>query len=558
MNFAVLVAPFRLVSSSAPRSTSLEPRRALLVLAVALASACDAPPTPPPPATDAGSDAPRRPPPSVMTSLGVIEGVRGAGFSAFLGIPYAEPPVGELRWASPVPHAGWSEPLLATRPPASCPQAALGARIGREDCLFLNVHAPDPAPTGAPVIVWMHGGGFVFGEGLQLDRGTAGDILARDHGVVVVSMNYRLGVLGFFAHPSLPGATGNQGIEDQRLALEWVRDHIADLGGDPGNVTIVGESAGGMSVCAHMVSPASRGLFHRVISQSGLCDSTRPSVTEQEGLAAMVATTLGCAAPADVATCLRAATPDALLDAIGDGADIVGLVTGEGIRFGPSIDPVVLPLQFRDAVSMSEIAEVPTMIGWTRDEGTLFVALAEDQGIVADDARYHEMSARLATETGLEVAAIEAAYPLASYPDPGAAIADMSGDQGLACPSRRAALLLAGAGIPTHVYRFDQLGAGFQLALERDMGAFHSAEIQFVFGHPVGVTSFDAEQTTLHMLMSDAWARFARTGDPNGTLPTWPPFAAGTEPSMTLTAFPVASSAVDADDCALWDGAPTP
>lgn len=545
--------PVRSVLSYAARMwTSL---RVALLTSSLLATACD----PAPAAVDGGRDAPavdawREPGPEVVTSLGTVVGERGDGFSAYLGIPYARPPVGELRWASPEPHPGWDEPLRATRAPNACPQNALGFDIGEEDCLYLNVHVPDPAPEGAPVMVWIHGGAFVFGEGLQVDHGTAGDLLAAEHGVVVVSMNYRLGILGFLRHPSLAGSSGNQGIEDQQLALQWVHDHIADFGGDPDNVTIVGESAGGFSVCAHMISPASEGLFHRVISESGLCDMPLTTGSDVEVLAGDALEMLGCTT-GDVAACARAAPVGDVTAAAGPSGDVITLVTSGSRPFWPTIDGTVIPTSFRDAVLAGDVADVPTIVGWNADEGTLFVAFAEREGVVADAASYDLAVTRLATETGLTEAAIEAAYPLASYPDAGAAIADMTGDQRLACASRRAALLLSGAGHTTYVYRFDFEGAGFQLSLDRDMGAFHSAEIQYVFGHPVGTGGFDGGEETLNDLMSDAWARFARTGDPNGTLPTWATYEEATQTSMTLTPFPSAATMVDADDCALWDSA---
>ena len=254
------------------------------------------------------------PAPTAMTNHGPVVGAREDGAQAFLGIPFAAPPVGELRWQPPSAPDAWTEPRDATTVPPKCSQRALGIRLASsEDCLYLNVHTPDPMPESAPVMVWIHGGGFVFGEGLQADQGTAGTNLAREHGVVVVSMNYRLGPFGFLAHSDLSagqgGTSGNYGLMDQLMALEWVRDNIANFGGDPSQVTLFGESAGGLSVCAHMVAPQSQSLFQRVINQSGLCDTRWATLAESETVGAEFLQGLGCADAPDVLACAREKLP---------------------------------------------------------------------------------------------------------------------------------------------------------------------------------------------------------------------------------------------------------
>jgi len=251
---------------------SFAPSLSLLLLACGSAPSADAGPP--------AADAPTPPPPSVMLPEGEVRGIRGDGVVNYLGIPYAEAPVGELRFAPPVARAGWDEPVGPIRTPVTCPQTALGIAGGEEDCLIVNVHVPDPAPVDAPVIVWIHGGAFLVNSGVGLDRSTLGDLLARDQGVIVVSMNYRLGPFGFFRQDGV--AEGNQGILDQQLALRWVRDHVALFGGDPERVTLMGESAGGVSVCLHLLAPESRGLFHRAVTQSGLCDAELATLDEAE------------------------------------------------------------------------------------------------------------------------------------------------------------------------------------------------------------------------------------------------------------------------------------
>jgi para-nitrobenzyl esterase len=511
------------------------------------------------PATgDAGMhDAAVEPAPEVVTSLGTVRGRRGDGFQAFLGVPYAEPPVGERRWIAPEPHPGWDGVLEARAQPEACPQDVPFPQ-GEEDCLFLNVHTPDPRPSGAPVMVWIHGGGFTFGEGMQIDGGTAGDVLAARHGLVVVSMNYRLGPLGFMGHPAL-GSSGNEGLLDQRLALAWVRDHVAAFGGDPAQVTIVGESAGGLSVCLHLVSLESHGLFARAISQSGLCDSRLPTRADADETAARVIAAVGCEGAADVRACMMGKTADELVEASGLGIDPVDALAATDRGLWPSIDGTVIPASFRDRVLSGDAADVPAVVGWNRDEGTLFVGVAEQAGAVIDDAVYRDVVALLAAEEGLEPAIVEAAYPLSGYDDPGAALSAALGHHRLACPSRRAAHLLAEAGRAVRVYRFDYPDAGFQLSLDRPLGAFHSAEIQFVFGHPamLGAPRFTGDDVPLHEAISAYWARFVATADPNGDgAPAWPAYDVTADEHLVLDRTIGASSDADAEACSLWE--PTP
>ncbi len=533
-----------------------------MALWIALSSACGAPaPTDGGVDAAADDDAGTRPAPEVTTSLGDLRGARGEGFQAFLAIPYAAPPVGALRFQLPQPPAPWSGVRSAERRPSRCVQHALGLPLpGDEDCLYLNVHTPDPRPESAPVIVWIHGGGFVFGEGLQTDDGTAGDLLAAQHGVVVVSMNYRLGPFGFLSHPALTaeqGASGNYGLADQQAALRWVRDEIAAFGGDPTNVTIAGESAGGMSVCAHMIAPASAGLFHRAITQSGLCDSALSPRAEAEADGEAFAARLGCDG-ADPLACLRAASADAIKEA--DDASAAAFTDLSRRRvWWPSVDGVVLPGDFRTRVEAGELHRVPTIVGWNRDEGTLFIMLAEQAGTSVDPAAYDAAIDRFADLYGLTPEAIRAQYPSADYPDLGAAIAAPLGHAGLACPSRRAARLLADAGVEVRVYWFTYPDAGFQLTPTRELGAFHSAEVQYVFGHPapLAVRRFRGDDLALSEAMSGAWARFARSGDPSGEgVPSWPLHRplhdASSDAHMVFDRVVEAGAGADATACALW------
>ncbi len=508
------------------------------------------------PSVDAGApprDAFVAPPPSIVLPEGEVLGQRDPEGVSYLGIPYAEAPVGPLRFAPPVPRSPWSEPISPSLP--GCPQTALGLAGGTEDCLVVHVHVPNDLPPDAPVIVWIHGGAFLVGSGQSIDRSTLGDRLARDQRAIVVTMNYRLGPFGFLSHPGL--GEGNQGFLDQQLALRWVQSHIAIFGGDPDDVTLVGESAGGLSVCLHMIAPGSRGLFARAISQSGLCDSPLPSAEDAAASGEALVDAVGCADASDVPACMREVSVDALFEAAGDAADLTVLLSGTSNRpFWASRDGTVIPGSFREVVTAGEHARVPAILGWNRDEGTLFVGLAEQAGSVADEAAYDRSIADFALREGLDEATLRAAYPIDDYPDPGAAIADLVGHAELICPSRRAALLLAAAGDDVHVYRFDYPNARFQLGLPRELGAFHSAEIQFVFGYAVGGRPFSGEAGPLQAQMQGAWGAFARGEAPGSALTVaWPAFDAASESSVIFDSAISAAAALDRDECSLWDAA---
>jgi para-nitrobenzyl esterase len=541
---------------------------ARVVLAASLAACGETAPTTdaatspdarPRPDDAALSDAFDLPPPEVtIAGLGAVRGVREQGAQSFYAIPYAEPPIGALRWQSPVARGPWEGVLDASAPSPACTQLALSfGALGQEDCLYLNVHRPDASPMNAPVMVWIHGGAFVFGEGLQTDRGTRGDLIAAAHGALVVSMNYRLGPFGFFVNEAT-GANGNAGFEDQILALEWVRDHIADFGGNPDDVTIVGESAGGLSVCLHLVAPRSRGLFQRAISQSGLCDTTLSLEADRLGVANGLVAALGCDTAPDQATCLRSASAEAVRDASGlDG--VFSTLTARVRPWWPYVDGSILPEQFRDAATRGRTGEVPVIVGWNRDEGTLFVDLAERSGATADEAAYHDLAGSLAAASGLELSAVESRYPLSAYPDPGAAIAAMLGHQALACPSRRAARLLAEHGHPTYVYRFEYPDAAFQLVerTERELGAFHFSEIQFVFGRAarLGRPRFNADEAELSAAMQGAWLRFVTTGEPGGEAQPWPAYEPEDDRHLVFDRATRLDDGADAEVCAFWASA---
>ncbi|RKT82853.1 para-nitrobenzyl esterase [Saccharopolyspora antimicrobica] len=464
---------------------------------------------------------------------GVIEldsgRVRGLSFEEhrlFQGIPYAAPPVGELRWSLPRPVEPWAGVRDATAPGSPCPQLPQSfADVGSvdEDCLFLNVTAPRSGGR-KPVMVWLHGGGGTNGEGSVFDARRLS--VAED--VVVVTANYRLGIFGNFGYPGLPG--GAFGIADQQEVLRWVQRNIGAFGGDPGNVTLFGESYGGLSIGAHLVAPGSAGLFHRAIVQSGFPLMRAPantyvpgspempslwlSATELEGLAEHVIGEAGWLRPGHGSAVdqLRALPVEQLLQ-------LSPVFTRSG--FGNE----VLPESPVQALTAGRFHRVPVLAGNTRDEARLFVAMFFDgtgQPVTSDG--YGKLLAE-----GFDAAADDIAreYPLDAYATPSLAWSTVINDAAWA----RSLWDLAQAlheRTPTYVYEFADRDAPPVVPFPEGFppGAYHGSELPYQFDMG-GLAPLSAEQWRLAATMHRYWANFARSGDPNGPgLVDWPRFAA--------------------------------
>jgi para-nitrobenzyl esterase len=467
----------------------------------------------------AGSD----PPPIVKTDNGVVHGLVLPDGYAFRGLPYAAPPTGHLRWRAPRPPADWTGVRDATEFAPNCPQPPRPPTIGvtNEDCLYLNVSTPRLGTgegRGRPVLVWIHGGGLRSGAGRDYDP-----TKLAANGIVVVTVNYRLGALGFLAHPALAsspgGPTGNYGLMDQQAALRWVGSNIARFGGDPDNVTIAGESAGGLSVLAQLVSRGARGLFQRAIVQSGSFALTQQSLASAEAAGEAFASSAGC--PDQTAACLRHLPV----------ADIVDNFTTDAIP--GVVDGKVLTESVGTALAAGRFARVPILNGTNHDEERIFVALGftvsggtdvpiRERPVTAEN--YQRNIAFVLGASEARAAAIAAEYPLDAYATPTVAFSMLVADANFACPALQIDDWTA-ARVPTFAYEFNDDAAPLPLPLPLDPPvATHTAELAYLFDLPGATFSgpFSPDQLELAAGMRAAWASFARRGDPSTAAVPWP------------------------------------
>ena len=477
--------------------------------------------------------------PQVKTDSGIVEGKEVGGVQTFLGIPYAAPPVGDLRWKPPAPAPKWTGVRNAAEFGSHCMQGnVFGDMVFRdpgasEDCLFLNVWAPSET-RGAklPVMVWIYGGGFVAGATSEARQD--GSHLA-EHGVIVVSMNYRLGIFGFLVHPELAkesgrNASGNYGLLDQTAALQWVHDNIAAFGGDPGNVTVFGESAGSFSVSAQMASPLAKGLFQRAIGESGAAFHSgglgfEPLAVREEKDVKAVSEKLGVSTLAE----LRAIPAEKLLDAFGK--------PGPGaFRFGPDVDGYFLPESAPKIFAEGKQNDVALLAGWNHDEGG--IDTRPEAPKAADN-----LKATAQKDFGDKAAEFLRLYPIDTDEHALRSAKDFSGDGFIAFSTWDWMESQAKTGKqPIYRYRFD---LAFPVGPnEPARGAYHSLEIEYVFGQldsKAGV-KWRPEDYQLSAAMQKYWTNFARSGDPNGPgLPKWPVYSAADGwPVMFLDATPAA------------------
>src|SRR6266702_3129251 len=407
----------------------------------------------------------------VRTDKGAVQGFFTADAREFLGIPYAAPPVGALRWRPPRPPAPWHGVRAATSYAPQCSQSssAFGQASTSEDCLYLNVFTPATSKArNLPVMVWVHGGSLLTGE--SNDYNPAG--LVR-HGVVVVTINYRLGALGFLADAALAsrpgGPSGDYGLMDQQAALRWVQRNIGGFGGDPGDVTLFGESAGGLSTLAQLVSPGARGLFQRAIVESGTYQLTQQPLATAEAAGAAFATKAGCSS--NTAACLRGLPVSTILS------------SQDPIGYTPDVDGAVLRQSIGTALASGQFDRVPVMIGTNRDEYRLFVAIVELLGGRVTAANYQNMIANTLNVPAAAAAAIAARYPLSHFSSPAVALGAVGTDAIFGCHALTAEESLSRY-VPTYAYEFNDENAPelFLQPVSFPYGAAHASELQYLFG----------------------------------------------------------------------------
>jgi para-nitrobenzyl esterase len=508
-----------------------------------------------------------------------VPGCSGSGVEEFLGIPYAAPPVGALRWTPPQPNSRWAGVFKATNFGSICTQPDPNrGTVGSEDCLSLNIFRPsrqnnenqgDNEKQGdnqnhrerLPVMVWIHGGAYITGGSRDYDPTP----LVEKGGVIVVTINYRLGFLGFFAQLALDAEdhlNANYGLMDQQLALKWVQRNIAAFGGDPSRVTIVGQSAGGISVYSHLASPTAAGLFHRAIAESGTItlfqnvDTMVPLVAAEKEVGTEVAASVGCGN--QTAQCLRATAA----------SEFVAQQQQRGSGLLPIVDGTVLTQTLNKAFASGQFNRVPVISGSNHDEYRYMVATQYDLvGHPLSDNGYSAAVAALVATPENDPSVqllVNNKYRLSNYHGPAGtqraplALGALGTDYLFACGARNAVRYLSNY-VPTFAYEFNDENSPFSLlqpSISFPWGAAHGFELAYLFNssHP---TPFTPAQQQLSDAMISYWTEFAKTGNPNSeNAPPWPLYNSVTDQFQSLIPpTPTVKSNFDTDhQCSsLWN-----
>jgi para-nitrobenzyl esterase len=490
----------------------------------------------------------------VPTASGLVQGHDDPQTATcfWKGVPYAAAPVGELRFKAPQPKPAWSGVLDAATYGDQCMQVLAGDKARKhmsEDCLYLNVWRPKQSGS-FPVMVWIHGGGYIMGSGGRGGTGFSfdGGRLAEFGDVVVVTTNYRLHAFGFLADPGLRaedpnGSTGSYGSLDQAAAIKWVHDNIAGFGGDPGNLTIFGESAGGWSICTMLATPLNQGMIQRAILESGGCEKSE-SLEQGYEKAKMVWERIGCD-PGDLA-CLRAAPAEKFLGGLKD-------LYREGMPYAPHEDGYLLTGTPLSMIRAGHYNRVPFVAGSNRNEVDA-VLFFRRKLWRARPAQYEN---RLQSFLGLDqagAAQVARLYPLGEFgPKPRQAFGRAFTDAGLACPTYLGLAAAAELEDAAYLYRFDY----DEMKYGGHIGALHGMEVPLVFGtlkKPFYHEKNLGGAKELSRMMQGYWTNFAKTGDPNGAgLVEWPRFTSENQLRLILDTEVKAEPADMKDRCAFWD-----
>ena len=467
----------------------------------------------------------------IVTETGALRGAAGAGVREFKGIPFALPPTGALRFAPPRPQTRWAETLDATKFKSPCPQVA---RFGQtdasddEDCLYLNISVPSSqskgrgAQLGKPVIVWIHGGAYVGGSADIYPL----DYFARSGDVIIVSINYRLGVFGFMAHPAFdPAHNGSVGLEDQREALRWVKRNIRAFGGDPKNITLAGESAGAASVCMQLLAPREAvGLFQKAIIQSIGCTIPLRTANEAATTGTRIADLVHCTDPATALSCLREKPVRELLEAQ------VKVGAADPRAFGLGVGSVSVPRQGAEAFATGEFVQVPMINGGNRDEMGLYVGYELEAGVKITRDNYVE---RLRASYGEHAAEIAKHYPLGSDVSPATMVGRVESDFMPEGPLNNCLYLetarLASRFVPVYEFEFADPDAPVVMTKPGfETGAVHAAELPYFFPNISYNSRIDGpdvppKSQPLSRQMVAYWSEFAHTSHPSVPgLAAWP------------------------------------
>ena len=483
---------------------------------------------------------------------GNIRGKTTSQGQSFLGVPFAAPPVGGLRWKAPAKVASWHGVRDTTEFKSPCAALPLPAKVGipsrngsmNEDCLYLNVYTPKKTHKNTPVMVFIHGGGFQNGAGSDHEA----DVMAAKSDSIVVTMNYRMGPFGFLALPKLTsessmGTSGNLGLLDQIAALKWVKNNISSFNGDSKNVTAFGISAGGRSICSHLISPMAGGLFQRAVIESSPCVRDVKTLATAESEGANIAVQAGCTDAATQLTCLRSKSTAEILNA---GGNSIG-------TWAPNVDGVIIPQQFTDAVNSGKLHKMPVMQGTTHDEYGWHVAIGFENSPVTE-AQYPQL-----IQSMFGVAAqpqILTKYPVGDYPTPGDALARVVTDARYSCPARATNQLLS-TQVSTYGYEFNDQNAPDYLWVGL-RGPVHAAETPYLFRAANAVSSgyFTQAQGKLSDQIIRYWSAFAKNGNPAYSgAPAWPAYKASSDKVQSLqpgNTHPITSIASD-HKCGFWN-----